>query len=103
MPAGIGASDNFDTGLQSLLQAGNVMWIQLTTVRANVWGTDLTVKDIDGEGRDKEGTTLRHHRNELGVFIQITAMFDRINAGFNGHTQTRPAESMAHHAPAQGV
>jgi hypothetical protein len=43
-----------------------MVWVQLTTARAYVWGADLAM-NVDGESQD-EGAPLRHH-GDGEVFI----------------------------------
>ena len=53
VPTGIGASDNFDAGGERLLQAGNVVRIQVTATRTHVRSADFAVEDVHGEGRNR--------------------------------------------------
>jgi hypothetical protein len=54
VPTGIGTGDNFDTGGERLLQAGDVVRIQVTTTRTHVRGADFTVEDVQGESRHEK-------------------------------------------------
>jgi hypothetical protein len=103
VPTGISASDNFDASGERLLQAGDVMRIQVTATHTHVRGTDFAVEDVYGEGRNEEGATLGHHGDEFGIFVQITAVLDGVNPGFDGHTQAWSTQGVAHDTPAQSV
>src|SRR5205085_7611117 len=96
-------SNNLHTRLESLVYASNVMRIQLTATRPHVWGTALAMEDVDRERGDKEGATLGHHGDEFRIFVQITAVLDRVHPGFDRHTQAWAPKSVTHHTPTQGV
>src|SRR5262249_24696529 len=99
----IGAGHNFDASGEGLLQAGDVVRIQLTATCAHVRGADFAVEDVHGEVGNEEGATLGHHGDEFGIFVQITAVLDGVNPGFDGHAQAWSTQGVAHDTPAQGM
>src|SRR5207244_12740486 len=82
----VSASDDLHSGFQRLLDAGQVVRIQLTATLPHVWGTALAMEDVNRERRDKEGAILGHHGEEFRVLIEVTAVLDGVHPGFDSHT-----------------
>src|SRR5262245_51448379 len=83
------------------MQALDVVGFEIATANPDMWRTDLTVKDIYGEGGDEEDTLLRHHRYQLGVFVQVAAMLDGIHISLDRRPQAWPPEGVTHHPAAE--
>ena len=61
--------------------------------------TPRGVECVNAECRYEEDALLRHHRSELGVFIDVGAVLDGVDAGLDRKPQARTPKSVAHDAP----
>ena len=101
--AGVGAGDDLDAGRQRALDAREVVLAQRPRAVADVGGLRLAVVLVHGQRGDEEGAALGHHRDELGILVEIAAMLDRVDAGLERQAQAGAAERMAHHLAAERV
>ena len=101
--AGIGTRPDFHARLQRPVQAFDMVRFEVKTADPHMGWAHLPVEDIHGEGGDEEDAFLRHHRDELGVFVQITAVLDGIYTGLDRRAQAGSPQSVAHHPAAEGV
>ena len=101
--AGVGSGDDVDPGGERPADALQVMRAQRTGALAHVGRRRFAVVLVDRQRRDERDPALRHHRNQLTILVEVAAVLDRVDAGFDRHAQPGPAHRVAHDPTSEQV
>ena len=103
MAAGIGAGHHAHAGRQRAADGLAMVLAQRARALAHVRGLRLAVVLVhEQRGREERGVR-GHHRDQLGVLVEVAAVLDGVHAGLQRHAQAGAAEGMAHHLAALRV
>src|SRR3989449_9545193 len=80
VPSRIGPGDHPDARGQGVSHGLQMMGTERPRTLAHVRRRRLAVVFIDGQGRDEKDAALDHHRNQLGVLVEVAGV-DSIEHG----------------------
>src|SRR5579864_6000411 len=97
--AGIGTRDDLDPSLERPLDRQEVVLIEVARPLADMRLRRFAVELVDQKRWDENDAARCHQVEVSRVLIEVTAMLDRIDAGFDRDVEASPAKRMAHHPP----
>ncbi len=81
--AGVGAGGDLDPGRDCPAQALDVVFLQMVRPFADMRQGRFAVKIVYRKGRHEEDAALGHRIEQFGLFVEVTAVLDRIDAGLD--------------------